>query len=107
MNGRRAIPAIFFIIIFVLLIFSNQNIASGEHANIVINEVMYDPISNDNYNEWIELYNPTNQFINVSGWNITDNYASDFLKGDNDHGNGTTRIPPYGYAIIADLGTRI
>lgn len=107
MNGRRAIPAIFFIIIFVLLIFPNQNIASGENTNVVINEVMYDPTSNDNYNEWIELYNPTNQFINVSGWNITDNYASDFLKGDTDHGNGTTRIPPYGYAIIADCGTRI
>jgi len=57
MNGRRAIPAIFLIIISILLIFINQNIASGENANIVINEVMYNPISNDNYNEWIEPYN--------------------------------------------------
>ena len=107
MDKREVISAMFLIITLILLIFVNQNIASGENANIVINEVMYNPISNDNYNEWIELYNPTNQFINVSGWNITDNYACDFLEGDNDHGNGTTRIPPHGYAIIADRGTRI
>jgi phosphatidylserine/phosphatidylglycerophosphate/cardiolipin synthase-like enzyme len=68
---------------------------------------MYDPIPNDNYNEWIELYNPTNHSINVSDWTISDNYAEDYLEGDFDHGNGTTIIPPYGYAIIADHGTKI
>jgi len=54
---------------------------------------MYDPEPNDNYNEWIELYNPTNQSINVSDWTITDNSAEDFLEGKFDHGNGTTIIP--------------
>ena len=54
---------------------------------------MYDPEPNDNYNEWIELYNPTNQSINVSDWTITDNSAEDFLEGNFDHGNGTTIIP--------------
>ena len=66
---------------------------------------MYDPEENDNYNEWIELYNPTNKSINVSGWSIADNYAEDFLEGDFDHGNGTMIIPPEGYAIISDQGT--
>lgn len=68
---------------------------------------MYDPTQDENYNEWIELYNPTNQSINVSGWSITDNFAEDFLEGDLDNGNGTTIIPPNGYAIIADYGTKI
>jgi len=76
-------------------------------ASLVINEVMYDPEENDNYNEWIELYNPTNKSINVTDWSIADNYAKDFLEGDFDHGNGTTIIPPYSYAIIADHGTKI
>ena len=76
-----------------------------ELTYIVINEVLYNPETNDNYNEWIELYNPTNNTINVSGWSITDNSAADFLEGDTDHGNGTTMIPPYGYAILADHGT--
>lgn len=76
-------------------------------ANILINEIMYDPEPNDNYNEWIELYNPTNQSINVSGWTITDNSAKDYLEGDFDHGNGTTIIPPHSYAIITDHGTKI
>jgi phosphatidylserine/phosphatidylglycerophosphate/cardiolipin synthase-like enzyme len=80
---------------------------ASDLTSIVINEVMYDPEENDYYNEWIELYNPTNQSINVSGWSITDNNQEDFLEGDYDHGNGTTTIPPHGYAIIADHGTTI
>jgi len=76
-------------------------------ADILINEIMYNPEPNDNYNEWIELYNPTDQFINISSWTITDNYAEDYLDGDFDHGNGTTIIPPKGLAIIADHGTKI
>jgi len=68
---------------------------------------MYDPTLNDNYNEWIELYNPTNYSINLSGWSIADNTAEDYLEGDFDHGNGTTIIPSKGYAIIADHGTQI
>ncbi len=68
---------------------------------------MYDPVVNDNYNEWIELYNPANYSINLSGWSIVDNTAEDYLEGDFEHGNGTTIIPPKGYAIIADHGTQI
>jgi len=85
----------------------NQIGTIGALSNIVINEIMYDPTQDDNYNEWIELYNPANQSINVSGWSIIDNFAEDFLEGDSDNGNGTTVIPPNGYAIIADHGTKI
>jgi hypothetical protein len=34
---------------------------------------------NDNYYEWVELYNPTNQSINLTGLSITDNSAEDFF----------------------------
>ena len=76
-------------------------------TTILINEVMYDPEEDDNYNEWIELYNPSNHSINVSEWILIDNFSEDTIEGDLDHGNGTTIIPSKGYAVIADHGTRI
>jgi len=75
-------------------------------ANLIINEVMYNPEPNDNYNEWIEIFNPTNKSINISGWSISDNSGEDFIEADYEHGNGTLTIPPLGYAIITDHGTK-
>ncbi len=92
---------------FLIFLLSNQIVFSDTQSNIIINEVMYNPTQDDNYNEWIELYNPTNQSINISDWSITDNNAEDFLEGDIDNGNGKTTIPPNGYAIIADHETKI
>ena len=103
LRGFKSLSALFFILLFLLIILSSGRTS----ADLLINEIMYDPIQDDNYNEWVELYNPTNQSINISGWAITDNSAQDFLEGDFDNGNGTTIIPPNGYAIIADHGTRI
>lgn len=74
---------------------------------MLINEVMYNPKENENYYEWIELYNPTNNSINISGWSITDNKYTDYIEPDFDHGNGTCIIPKKTYAIIADKGTKI
>jgi len=87
----------------ILLILLNSSKCS---ANILINEIMYDPELNDNYYEWIELYNPTNQSINLTDWSLTDNSAEDFLEGNSDHGNGTTILPPFSYALITDHGTK-
>jgi len=68
---------------------------------------MYDPIQNDNYNEWIEIFNPSNKSINISGWSISDNFSNDTIEGDFDNFNGSTIIPAMSYAIIADHGTKI
>jgi len=86
-----------------LLIF----IAGKSSAYLLINEVMYNPEKNDNYNEWIELFNPTDLPFNIANWTIDDNSATDYLQGDFDNSNGTTIIPPNSYAIIADNGTKI
>ena len=99
----KSLPALFLFLIFFLLI-----IISGKSSSkIIINEIMYNPVFNDNYYEWIELFNPTNYSINISGWSITDNSAEDFLEGDFNNGNGSTVIPSKGYAIIADHETKI
>lgn len=96
-----------FLIILLSLLFILIFTSVKSSANILINEVMNNPKPNDNYNEWIELFNPTNQNINLSNWIIEDNSAEDYLEGDFHNDNGTTIIPPNGYAIIADIGTKI
>lgn len=63
-------------------------------ANIIINEIMYNPSGSDDGHEWIEIY--SNESINISGWK--------FYEAGTNHGltliNGSWVIN--GYAIIAD-----
>jgi len=93
---------LFFLLFLFFLILSIKG-----SANILINEIMYDPSISDNYYEWVELYNPTNKSINLSGWSLTDNSEEDNLEGNFENGNGTTIIPPFNYAIITDHGTKL
>ena len=44
-------------------------------ADIVINEIMYDSPGADE--QWVELYNNSTEDVNVSGWFIQDNSATD------------------------------
>jgi len=39
-------------------------------GDIVINELMYDPISGNDNDQYIELYNNGNQRINLAGWQV-------------------------------------
>jgi phosphatidylserine/phosphatidylglycerophosphate/cardiolipin synthase-like enzyme len=98
-------PIVFLILFMVLIL--NQNISAGEQNHLVINEIMYNPIKDDNYYEWVEIYNPLNYSINLSGWSITDNHGTDILEVDNERGNGSTIIVSNGYALITDQGTKI
>jgi phosphatidylserine/phosphatidylglycerophosphate/cardiolipin synthase-like enzyme len=80
-------------------------LTAGETPSLLINEVMCHPIDNENTNEWIELYNPSEESIDVSGWMIADEKEVDTITADSDHGDGTTSIPPGGYALLTDKGT--
>ncbi len=62
-------------------------------TNILITEVLYDTPSCDSTCEWIELYNPTDQSIDITGWTISDNSATNQLP--------STTIPSGGYFIYA------
>lgn len=75
--------------------------------SLLINEVMFRPTANENTNEWIELYNPTSDPMDVEGWMIGDEKETDLLQADIVHGDGTTLIPPGGYAIVTDKGTTL
>lgn len=57
---------------------------SRYYGDIVINEVMFNPIGIDNdFNEWIEIYNNSNNNIYLTDWLLKDNMAEfkfDFKK---------------------------
>ena len=93
-------------ILLIFLVFFLIFISGKCSADILVNEVMYDPELNENYYEWAELYNPINKSINLTGWSLTDNYVTDFLEGDYEHGNGTMIMHPFTYALITDHGTK-
>ncbi|MEO6436045.1 MAG: lamin tail domain-containing protein, partial [Tepidisphaeraceae bacterium] len=40
--------------------------------DVLISEIFFDPISNDDRDEWLELYNPGATGVDVSGWKFTD-----------------------------------
>uniref|UniRef100_A0A7C3RVJ2 Prepilin-type N-terminal cleavage/methylation domain-containing protein n=1 Tax=Dictyoglomus thermophilum TaxID=14 RepID=A0A7C3RVJ2_DICTH len=68
---------------------------------LIINEVMYYPPTFDRSGnnrgernmEFIELYNPTTQTINIQNWSINNNRFNTVVVG-------SWNIPPNGYAII-------
>ncbi len=101
LRGFKSLSALFLILFFIIILYSGKT-----SANPLINEVMYDPEISDNYYEWIELFNPSNKSINLSGWTIVDNSENETIEGDFEHGNGTTIMQPKGYAIITDHGTK-
>lgn len=63
---------------------------------VVINEVHADVASgSETLNEWVELYNPTDLSIDLTGWQICDNSACDTFPG-------TPSIPAKGFAVVAN-----
>lgn len=84
-----------------------QPVTSATIETLVINEVMFHPSENENTNEWIELYNPTSEPLDATGWMIADEKETDIIQTDIENGDGTTSVPPGGYAIITDKGTTV
>lgn len=110
MNRKKHyFEAIVVVCMITLLIqpFMNRPLQAEPTASLLINEVMYRPVENENTNEWIELYNPTSDPINVEGWMIADEKETDTIQADLINGDGMTIIPPGGYAIVTDKGTTL
>lgn len=63
----------------------------------VINEVYYDVANgkgNDPNNEWVEIYNPTDSEIDISGWKICEAGGCDIIPS-------TISIPAKGFAVAS------
>jgi len=61
--------------------------------NVVINEIMYGPISEEDEDEFIELYNKGGSPVDISGWR--------FISGINFTFPANTSIPAGGYVVVA------
>lgn len=73
-------------------------------ANLLINEVMYAPSDG---NEWVEIYNPTSQAVNLSGWSLIDNKNTDTIRCCLFNQTCSLLIPALSYAIITDQDTTL
>ena len=62
-------------------------------GDIVINELMYDPISGNDDDQYIELYNQGTNAVNLSGWQFTSGVTFTFPTN--------TTLPPDGYLVVA------
>ena len=67
----------------------------AERGDVLINEVEYNPPQSgrDADFEWMEIYNPTDNTIELGGWTISDNYRSDPVP--------SLTLPAEGFAVIA------
>jgi hypothetical protein len=65
--------------------------------HVVITEVLYDPVNTESGGEAVEIYNPTNGSVDISGWVLrTESSASDATIP-----SGTVLLPEQ-YYLIAD-----
>ena len=78
------------------------DVASGHcQTSLKINEVYYyadvnhGGVSRDYENEWVEIYNPTEESVNVNGWSVCNSESCDKLSSQD------LAIPAKGYAVVA------
>ncbi len=86
--------------IIILLVAFKIEVVSANH--IVINEVMYDApgFVGDTNGEWVELYNPAEEDINISNWRFNDGGANDKIIPSE------TIIKNKGYLVLIEkMGT--
>jgi hypothetical protein len=67
--------------------------AEPVRRDIVINEIMYDPISRNDEDQYVELYNRGVDAVDLGGWQFIDAIAFTFASN--------TVIAPDGYLVIA------
>ena len=81
-------------------------LASNTSA-LIINEIMYDPVDNENYNEWLEIYNDEDGEVDLSDFSICDvSLLSGYVDREGNTNNDEGMIlQPGKYAMITDGGS--
>jgi hypothetical protein len=70
------------------------NNAAQLTSDVVINELMYHPISGDKADQYLELHNRTASPVNLSGWTLSDGVSFTFPSN--------TFIAANGYVVVAN-----
>jgi hypothetical protein len=71
------------------------NESNTDYDHIIFTEIEYDPPGTESEEEWIEIYNPTDIAINLTGWTVTDNTETQWSFPDG------SVISPESYITIA------
>lgn len=82
------------IFLFFLLLFFIFPLWCTADQSVIINEIAWMGSLDSPYNEWIELYNATQESINLNGWKITSNNGSLTI-------DLTKPIGPRGFLLLA------
>jgi len=90
------------ILIFMIILTQTPPFIDGgvlSSNSIVLNEFMANPSSSSTEadGEWIELYNNTSDWINLSDWEIKNNYGQEIVLA-------TYLLPPGGYYVLGACG---
>lgn len=75
------------------------NNAPYKPADIVINEIMYNPISGEDDDEFVELHNRSTNAVNLAGWRLRDAVSFNIPNG--------TVLGAGGYLVIAKNAARL
>lgn len=86
-------------ILAMVLLFDPEPVDGLSTSPIVINEFMATPTASatEAEGEWIELYNKSDEYINLSGWRIRNQGGSQILLN-------TCLLPPDGYLLLGASG---
>lgn len=87
--------------LLILLLFLLVKTVSAE---VYLNEIMYNPTQDEDYNEWIEIYNPLDIEIDIANFTLcNDRLLSGYINrsGEICSDNGT-KVPAKGFALITD-----
>ena len=75
------------------------------HANVVINEIMYDLPGTDTDHEWVEIYNNGASSVDLTGWKFSDGSNHNLNAPPVNGGQGSLTLAAGGYAVLAGDGT--
>jgi RHS repeat-associated protein len=108
---KKLVQLLIIFLLFSVKIYSQCD--TSNYGTIVISEIYFDTRYSEDisrryhtFGEYIELYNSSNEDINLHGWVISDNHTS-FRFNSEDHlnnGNNTLIIKAGGFKIIAYNG---
>lgn len=98
------------LVLLIVLIQLVPFVSGADEPSLVISEVMANPNLSETTDEFIEVFNYSENEIDISGWEFTDGDSVDeIIAWQNDtHGiidnttTNTTLVPPKTYAVILD-----